>query len=266
MIAAAKRFARAVTPLPVYGEYRRQRIRHQIRRYRPRIVRHTYGNHDLTISLEDPLAQGWYDRDWRQLAELDFLAEHLPRGARVLDLGAHQGVVALMLARTVDPGVVIAVEAEPHNARVADTNRRLNEATNLTIVNAAVAERNGTVFFAEELNGHVDQSSRGGTVEVPAVTIDELVRRYGAPDVLFMDIEGYEYKALQAARQALAARPACFVEVHTPWLGDAGPEQVLDMFSGYQLYAAADDQSREFRPLNQCRELLADRFFLVALP
>ena len=43
------------------------------------------------------------------------------------------------------------------------------------------------------LNGQVDDGSRGwGRVEVPATTIDALSQAHGYPDVLFVDVEGFE--------------------------------------------------------------------------
>jgi FkbM family methyltransferase len=266
MIASAKRLARAVLPAPLYHSYRKRRVRFEIRRFRPRVLKHTYGQHDLVIRIEDPLGEGWYDRDWPQLAEIDFLSEHLRPGARVFELGAHQAVLALMLARTVAPGPVIAVEAEPHNAQLAQHNRDLNDARNLTIVNAAAADRPGMIRFTEGLNGHVAETSKWGTVNVPAVTIDQLAHKYGAPHAVFLDIEGYEFKALLGAPRTLKRRPAWFLEVHTPALVGASVGELLAMFCEYRLYAAATGEDRQFLPLHECRHLTADRFFLVALP
>jgi FkbM family methyltransferase len=266
MIAACKKAARTVLPPPLYQSYRRFRVKLEVRRFRPRIVRHIYGQHELTIRLEDPLGEGWYDRNWPQLPEIEFLAGHLRPGARVFDLGAHQAVVALMLARTVDPGPVIAVEAEPHNAQVAEHNRTLNHAANLTIVNAAVARRPGLVQFAEGLNGHVDETSKWARVEVRAVTIDQLTDHYGQPDLVFIDIEGYEFRALLGATRTLQRRPAWSVEVHSPHIVDASVSDLLDLFHGYRLFAADDGDDRRYKPLHECRDVLADRFFLLALP
>jgi protein-L-isoaspartate(D-aspartate) O-methyltransferase (PCMT) len=119
MRSTAARVARALLPAPALREIRRRRVHAQIATYRRRVVEHTYAGHPLRIALRDPLAEGWYDHDWGTQPEIDVLRSgRLRPGARVFDLGAHQGVVALMLARIVGPaGHVVAVEAEPHNAR-----------------------------------------------------------------------------------------------------------------------------------------------------
>ena len=74
---------------------------------------HNYGAGTLKVLLVDPLSEGWYDVDWAELPEIAALRNSLLRpGARVFDLGAHQGVVAMMLAREVgERGLIVAVEA-----------------------------------------------------------------------------------------------------------------------------------------------------------
>src|SRR5262249_47043967 len=156
-------------------------------------VNHTYGGFPFRIVISDPLAQGWYDCDWPVQPEIALLSQHRLRpGARVFDLGAHQCVVALMLARTVGlQGSVIALEANSHNARVGQRNRDANEAPQLQVLHAAVAERSGSITFNEGLNGRVDDGTgEWGRVEVPAYSIDDLADKHGTPDLLFLDVEG----------------------------------------------------------------------------
>ena len=65
-----------------------------------------------------------------------------------------------MIAKIVGPrGMVVAVEANSHKAAIARENRDLNNAPQLVIIEAAGAEKSGTLFFNEELNGHVDVGS-----------------------------------------------------------------------------------------------------------
>src|ERR1700761_1538885 len=123
-VPSIKRAVRSVLPDPVYRKYRQRKIARQIAAYKPRIVEHTYAGKHLRISLRDPLAEGWYDRDWPVPSELAIAIDSVDlEGALAFDLGAHQGVVALILSKLVGQhGRVIAVEAEPHNALVAKEN------------------------------------------------------------------------------------------------------------------------------------------------
>lgn len=247
-----RQLLRVATPGPIYRTIRQRRVRAKAARYTRRVVNHWYGNHRFFIQLADPVADGWYDHDWPDLPEIGFLrTSRLKRGAVVFDLGAHQAVVALMLAADVgSEGKVVAVEAEPHNVDVAQENLRLNQVSNIDVLHAAVGDVTGFVQFAEGLNGYVDaRSSRVGRISVPAVTIDQLAARYGDPDVIFLDVEGYEARALSGAEETLSrARPDVFIEVHIgcgleaahgSWQGVTAPLRA----AVYDLYLAVGDLS-----------------------
>jgi FkbM family methyltransferase len=248
------------------------RLRSGVLRFRPRQVRHTYGGFALDIHLADPLGAGWYDHDWPELLEIALLGNHrLKPGARVFDLGAHQCVVALVLAKTVGPtGLVVAVEANPHNAALGQRNRDLNRVEHLHVLQAAAAEHSGTLTFNEGLNGQVDDGTgTWGRLKVRAVSVDDLAREYGIPDVLFIDVEGYEGQVLRGARETLRHRPDCFVEVH---VGEAlakfggSVESILSFFptSDYELYTATETHG-EPTPFIPDRGAPRERFFLIAI-
>jgi FkbM family methyltransferase len=207
-VEMTKAAVRTALPARVYGPIRARRVRRQIERYGSRTVHHVYGGFPLTVLLGDPLAEAWYDRDWDEPPEIAALrAGRLRPGARVFDIGARQAVVALILSRIVGPdGQVVAVEGEPHNARVANANVAANGAGNVAVLHAACAAHEGVVSFTEGLNGMV-ACSRGaaGAVEVPAVTVDALSDRFGTPDVVLVDVEGYE-KPRARRRRADARR------------------------------------------------------------
>jgi len=247
----------------------------------------------MKIRLADAVAENWYDRDWPELNEIVLLKQQRLRlGAKVFDVGAHQGIIALMIAKIVGPrGMVVAVEANWHNAAIARENRDLNNAPQLVIVEAAAAEKSGTLFFNDELNGRVDVGSEEwGRWPVPCLSIDDLTLRYGVPDVLYIDVEGFEVKVLEGAAQTLKHRPDCFVEVHVGCgLEDYGfsTESVVSFFRtlGYSLFIAGQVEggaaeafralesdsplpgsSKAFHALGSDSPLPNERFFLIALP
>lgn len=238
----------------------------------PRQVSHVYGGTPLRIELSDGLAEGWYDRDWPQLLELEMLKRNgLTAGSLVFDVGAHQGVVALMLADVVGPhGRVVAVEAEPHNARAAERNRELNHAGNITVLHAAGAAQVGTLRFTEGLNGRVlPAGARWGTVEVPAVTIDGLAERFGPPDCVVIDVEGFEASVLAGARETIESGKALFlVEVHVGHGLESPPQEIAACFGAdYRLFAAPEpSDGRPFRAYTTTLDVNRDRFFLGAVP
>jgi FkbM family methyltransferase len=255
-------------PHSLYRRYRKRKIGFSIARYDPHEVTHVYGGCTLRVHLADPLAEGWYDHDWKEPAAMPFLREHgvLVPGARIFDIGAHQAVLALMLTRNVgDSGQVVAVEAEPHNARIAAVNRERNGAGNLTIIHAAGAAEKGFTSFAEGLNGHIDQRTASGNVTVPTVTVDGLAAEHGVPDLVLIDVEGYEGNVLKGARRTLANGSTSFVvEVHDTIADYGGSSRAIaDCFLGFDRYIAINDDD----PFEALRGPPPEkRFFLLAIP
>lgn len=266
-----KALARKILPQALWTQLRLLRVQGGIQLYRSRVVTHAYGTATLRVHLADPQAAGWYDHDWPELPELTLLkCGRLQKGARVFDIGAHQCVVALMLSEIVGTeGDVLALEPNPHNIAVGKKNKDLNGVEQLRIIQGAIAEASGTIAMNRTLNGQVDDGSHEwGTMHVPSFSIDDLSRQFGVPDVLFIDVEGFECRALAGATSTLKSNPDCFIEVHI----GAGLEkfgtipELLSFFPSerYSLFIREESQARftEYIPSigtpNQ-------RFFLVAL-
>jgi FkbM family methyltransferase len=241
--------------------------------FEARRVRHQYGPVQLSLHIGDPNGTAWYDEEWPDVPELKFLPQYQTRpGATVFDLGAHQGVYALMLADAVGPrGRVIAVEANRFNVDCIKVNNRLNRVRNIEAVHAAVAEEPGWISFGRGNNGQVDSGGRHeDSQQVPAVTIDGLTSRYGRPAMLFLDIEGYECQALRAAPAPLATRPDVFIEVRVGYgLEEFGGsvDELLGFFpeQDYELYGS-NEIDRYPKPfVGEGRAVASDRFYLTAI-
>jgi FkbM family methyltransferase len=212
------------------------------------------------------VAKEWYDKDWELPPEMTFLERHgLDQGALVFDLGAHQCLIAMMLAKQVGPeGQVVAVEANRHNVRVAMRNVALNRVDNVTVVHAMISNRAGRDRAATSFNSSHGASAIAGDM-VDTLTIDDMSERLGRPKVVFMDIEGFEIEALKGASETLSHACTWFVELH----GDATLERygsanrdVLRFFPAdrFAAYLCREDE-REFRPL--AGDVPAERCFLV---
>jgi FkbM family methyltransferase len=235
-------------------------------------VKHTYGGHEFEVHITDSLARGWYDHDWDRLGEIDMLrANGLRSGCLVFDLGAHQNVVAMMWAKEVGPsGTVISVEASRHNFDVGRRNVSLNSFANIISLHAVVAETEGDVLFSQTLNGSVSiDEGEFLTKPVRAVTIDGLAKEFGSPDVLFLDIEGYETAALRGAPRTLKTESTWFVEVHGNTILSkycSRNADVLDFFQdSYECYYRTEEKG-PFVRLEDKGAIPESRFFLAAVP
>ncbi len=249
-------------PMPLADTLRSLRDNLEIALFKQRTVTHTYGDIQLNLRIADPCAAEWYDKDWREPPEITFLkTKRLRPGARVFDIGSHQAVIAVMLAKIVGKsGTVVALEPGRFNFKAATTNKALNAVDNVLLINGAISERCGEIAFRDGLNGRIAPSG----YLVKCFTIDALAQIYGRPDVVYLDVEGAESRALMGAVRTLGSEADWFVEVHsgcgleTPFGGNAG--EIIKIFksAGHSLYVEYDGQ---FEPFNTVPE---GRFFLIA--
>ena len=175
MLGAVKRSLLRRLPRVWVGRLRSWRVRYIIKTFPARVVEHSYAGCRLKVFLADPLSQGWYDQDWAIIPEVVELRKNRLRlGARVFDIGAHQGVVAAILANEVGPsGQVIAVEASPHNCRVVAKNCELNGLLQIEVLFTVIADRPRKIIFNERLNGQIDDGSGSdGRLLLDAVTLN----------------------------------------------------------------------------------------------
>jgi FkbM family methyltransferase len=271
LIAKLRRAILHAMPPSVAGKLRAWKSRRLIQNFRPRVVEHHYGGAPLKVLLVDPLSQGWYDADWPDLPEITELkGSRLKPGATVFDVGAHQAVVAMMLAReTTSTGRVIAVEPNRHNADAARKNCELNGYAHIEVVRSAVSDHDGEAILNEGMNCRLDDGTGAwGRQRVDCITLDSLAERFGMPDVVFLDVEGAECLALSGARQVLDKGADFFVEVHVGHgLEDLGGSvaALLRFFPAdrYRL-AARSVSDLTFRPFQQNDSVVQDRFFLLA--
>ena len=242
-------------------------------RFRKKVVEHTYCGEKLRVSIEDGLGQGWYDRDWGMMVEIGLLTgSRLKSGAVVFDLGAHQGVVAMILARKVGQnGKVVAAEPIPHNFAVMGRNIELNQLTNICPIQAAIGKKVGTLEFSSGLNGSAAVVSKYGLTQiVPMVTINSLVEKFGKPDVVFLDVEGFEALALCSAQLAFHGNCDFFVEVHVgAGLEKAGSSagEILNYFppTAFECHVHHDGGMNPIKLEEAGSDFFKTRFFLTAL-
>ncbi len=265
--------AKSVLPPAVTNRIRVAAYKWTLRRFRPYQVRRTWAGHQFDLWISDPTSESWYGRDVPEVApELSFLAEHrLRAGATVFDCGAHQCVIAMVLGKFVGTaGKVIAVEASPLNFDTALRNISLNHADNVTVVHAAVSDTLEPIEFNVRGNGQVDDGTGAwGKISVASVTVDDLTARYGAPNVLFVDVEGFESRVLHGAADTLSRyRPDCFIEMHVgcgleKFGGSVKSINSLLRDLGYDLWMSAPSMD-DFAPFSEQSPIIDTRFFLIA--
>ncbi|MBZ5696711.1 MAG: FkbM family methyltransferase [Acidobacteriia bacterium] len=169
----------------------------------------------------------------------------------LFDIGASFGIFSLAAAHY--GGRAIAVDPSPTAARMIAIQAGLNGCTNsIQIVRAAVSEANGVMDLLSSgvfTHGYFKVAKgrlKRELTQTQAVTIDELVRHFGVPTHVKIDVEGHEAAVLRGARAALRQfSPLLFLELHTEMiLSESGdPNSALDELSelGYSTFALSGE-------------------------
>ena len=143
----------------------------------------------------------------------------------------------------------------------------LNEIPWLLPIHAAVGDRVGEMQFSGGWNGQAGElGDYGGLITVPATTIDAMSEQYGRPDVVLVDIEGFEGRALASATATLAGPTDWSVEVHLGHgLEQAGgsAEQILAFFPSdhFERFVHSDGDQIAIPLAEASPEKLRTRFF-----
>ncbi len=151
------------------------------------------------------------------------LSRFLPKqGDVVIDVGANIGEYTLVVAKAVGPqGRVIAFEPNQSALALLKKNVHSNRADNIVVIPSAVADQKGTVSIYTFPGTNITDSMLPLTSTyylAPAITLDAALSREKRIDIIKMDIEGGEYRALQEARTVLQKKPRLIMELHTPMI------------------------------------------------
>jgi FkbM family methyltransferase len=165
----------------------------------------------------------------------------------LLDIGAHFGVFSLAAAHF--GGKAIAVDPSPIAARMIARQVRLNRLTeNIRIIEAAVSSEDGSVemlssgVFSDGYFKIAPGRAKSELTRTQGTTIDKLVREYGVPTHVKIDVEGHEGAVLRGARKTLDRHsPLLFLELHNEMVALEGedPKLALDELGnlGYETFA-----------------------------
>jgi FkbM family methyltransferase len=179
--------------------------------------------------------------------------QNLPlNGLIVYDIGAFQGLLTLFFASKC--AQVVAYEPNDVNRQRLLANIQLNNLTNVCVRKLAVGSHaeSGTLAYQPSMagGGAVNGTVAGSVsqpVEITTLDSDIAAASLPPPDLIKIDIEGWELAALEGARATLEAHhPALFLEMHgetmrekrgkvaaiVAFLCDAGYTDILHVESG----------------------------------
>ena len=153
--------------------------------------------------------------------EIKRISQFIDKNSTVLIVGAHIGSLAIPIAKTCSK--VVAIEANPNNFKLLQTNVKLNNTSNITLHNIAASDKKETIKF------QLNTVNSGGSKRVPVT--NHYMYTYDNPEVIdveayaldtylsnedfdlvFIDIEGSEYFAMQGMADILGQTKSLIVE------------------------------------------------------
>lgn len=211
----------------------------------------------LRLSIEPATREGFEHFCFRSLdmaEELDgFLSHCRGRGEprlRLLDVGALHGIFSLAFSAGRADAEALAIEPSPLAFPILAANAGRNPAARTRALRIAAGTAEGTI--AMRLDWHhleavsVDEADAPGVLTIPVRTLDAICAGEGfVPDVIKIDVEGYELSTLRGAVGLLGeVRPDLFLEVHPLHLERLGAStaelfEVLRSF-GYRVFDVRD--------------------------
>lgn len=179
--------------------------------------------------------------DIREKLLTETLQSELREGDCVVDIGANIGYYALIEARLVGPyGKVYAIEPAPHNMRLLEDNIRLNNYGNVETFQLAIGQQNGILplYISDNPNWCSFYLSRNvvGQVDVTVTSLDDFLKDKRCPNLIRMDVEGYEYEILSGMSNILGSSVPLklFVEFHPDIMGPQRAAAFLSTLKDYR--------------------------------
>lgn len=191
-------------------------------------------------------------------------------GSVFVDVGANIGFFTLLAAARVGPkGRVHAFEARADNLSLLRRSVEDNGFANVEVHQCAVSDRAGNLaFFASGTwysNGRIVGDDEAGSERLPrvrAVTLDQVLANEPRVDVIKMDIEGAEARALAGMRGLLRRhRPVLLTEFSPDLLqlssGIAPPAYLAALAEDHRLFVLRADGDEPQGPLEPDQVLAA---------
>jgi FkbM family methyltransferase len=166
----------------------------------------------------------WHVLPWRESEITKVIKHTLKEGSIFVDAGANIGVYTILASSLVGKdGHVCSVEMIPMTAKRLKKHTEINFCQNVHIIEKALSDNRGDTVRAYIPNNRFGMASievqhddkNTILVEVQTDTLDNVLKNYKQIDLMKMDLEGAELKALQGAGDVMAKTKNIIFETHT---------------------------------------------------
>lgn len=192
------------------------------------------------------------------LDEIERLSKLIDGNSSILVVGAHIGALAIPLAKQCSK--VIAIEANPNNFDLLQTNIKLNQSSNISAYNIAASSKSETIKFQLNTvnsggskrvpvnNNYIYTYDNPEIIDVEAYSLDEYLETDNF-DLVLIDIEGSEYFAMKGMVKILSKTQNLVVEFlphHIKNVAGVGLSDFLDNIPKHLTYVTIPSKNTTY--------------------
>ncbi len=215
-------------------------------------LRCTVGEHTSFLApreCEFDLSYHDSNEEWR--AEFSGITRLARSGGILFDIGAHAGIISALFCAARSTNTVYSFEPSPVSQKRLEVIRSLNQLEHRMFIQpTAIGRDRARLEMLLDPDGgyvqiqHFDHTMWGAPrrIEVSVESIPQAAERLGViPDFIKLDIESYEYEAVEGALSFFTQHlPVLFFELHHNYLEERklAPQKVVSMLSdcGYVFF------------------------------
>jgi FkbM family methyltransferase len=186
------------------------------------------------------------------------MKKELKKGMIIAEIGANIGYYALLEASIIGKtGKIYAIEPFPLNFDLLNKNINLNSYQNIIdAYNIAISNRSGVekLYVKDKHNlCNMLENESEGSIEVKTETFDNFIKNKQKPELIRMDIEGYEYFVLDGMKKTIKQCNSCkmFIELHLYQMDKKGLDYKKPVKTLFELGFKPTYVIKEYGPLKE---------------
>jgi FkbM family methyltransferase len=203
------------------------------------------------VTPDDPLGARLFWQDWQRWEPyvVPQFARFARNSRRIVDIGAHTGIYSLFACALNSSCEVFAFEPFPLiYARLVENIRRNGFESRIRSFQAAVSDADGTGRLHIAPDVTMCALSDSGGVEVPVVTLDQIIPIDGGTGLVKMDVEGHENRVFRGMERVVQDSHPVIIFECNPGGAAAEVDEWLRQ-RGYHIFSLVDGVVEEIPEL-----------------
>jgi len=155
----------------------------------------------------------------------------------IVNIGSNIGLYCILFEKLFPHSRIIGFEPNYLFYRESLKNLKLNYCKNINIVNKAVGKINSSIFIDNNFIGSsyiIKNNTENNKTNTELITLDDYLIDT-KPDLIFMDVDGFELDVLKGSKNILRYKPILIIEIH-PLLLKNNKCDMVDIFSLLKKY------------------------------